>query len=526
MRGVVAAGNPHTARAGAGILRRGGNAVDAAVAAAFASFVGETVVVSIGGGGFAVVVDRPLTGGPCRTRSYDFFSTMPSPAENMDFRRVLIDFGGEKQPFFIGRASSAVPGVVAGLCRMARERGSLPLKTLLEPAIELARGGFEITPIFAYVLQLLKPIYEDNPGIKNVFVPNGKCLKAGDVLKLPQLAHSLSRIADEGPDYFYRGAIAEAIERDHGRSGGLITRSDLAAYRVKTSEPLSIDYRQCRVLLPPPPSFGGVLIAFSLKLLETVPLNGLRFGSLPHLRTLALVMHLTSLARKTWEKSTDHGPAGLAAFLGSNHVEEYRKRLHACLNGAPLPELAPVPNAPGNTSHISVMDKDGCAVSITTSAGEAAGYLLEDTGVVLNNMLGEEDLNPDGFHRGVPGERLISMMSPVIVLRDNRPVLAVGSAGSNRIRSAIIQTVVNAIDLGLPLHEAINAPRIHFEGGLLQVEAGLSGSVAEELRLLGFKVNCWQQKNLFFGGAQAVSQLDGNLVGAADERRGGQVEYA
>jgi gamma-glutamyltranspeptidase/glutathione hydrolase len=162
-------------------------------------------------------------------------------------------------------------------------------------------------------------------------------------------------------------------------------------------------------------------------------------------------------------------------------------------------------------------------VSVTTSTGENAGYVVGDTGVCLNNMLGEIDLHPQGFHRLPPGARLTTMMSPVVVLREGDPVLAVGSGGSNRLRSAIVQVISNVIDFGMPLGDAIDAPRVHFEAGTLQVEGGISDSVVRELQGAGYQVNHWPGRNMFFGGAHAVANQDGQLVAAGDKRRGGSV---
>ncbi|MFQ5613121.1 MAG: gamma-glutamyltransferase [Anaerolineae bacterium] len=523
MKGVIAAGDPQTAAAGAEILAQGGNAVDAAVAAAFASFVAEAVLVNIGGGGVALVVD----GSSGQATVYDFFSDMPSGrlAGQADFRQVLVDFGAEQQPFYIGRASVAVPGVVAGLAAMAETRGALPLDRLLRPAVRLAREGVVLSEALAYVLKILSPIFTDTPPLAAMFTRNGRVYRAGERLCFPALAETLTRLGREGPAQFYTGAVGQQIVADQQAHGGLLTARDLAAYRVRQMAPIRLDYRGYTVLLPPPPSSGGVLIAFALKLLEAVDLQDLSPTSFEHARLLAETMRLANAARKTWETNVGSDEARVERFLAEEHLNRYRRELVHSLKRGPSPDRsrAGQRGGPGNTTHISVVDGQGGVAGVTTSAGENAGFVVGDSGVCLNNMLGEIDLHPDGFHRLPPGVRLTTMMSPAIVLRDGRPVLAVGSGGSNRLRSAIVQVISNALDFQMPLQQAIDAPRLHFEDGLLQAEGGVPAPVVAELRRAGYQVNHWPGRNMFFGGAHAVARQGEGLLAAGDRRRGGSV---
>lgn len=523
MKGVIAAGDPQTAAAGAEILEQGGNAVDAAVAAAFASFVAEAVLVNIGGGGVALLFDSRSG----RSIAYDFFSTMPSGqlGEQADFRQILVDFGPEQQPFYIGRASAAVPGVVAGLSAMAARHGRLPLARLLAPAIRLAREGVVLSPALAYVLEILSPIFTDTPALKAIFAPSGRVYRAGERLTFPQLAETLSQLGRHGAELFYTGQVAQAIVTDQAAGGGLITAQDLAAYRVRQLDPIQVAYRGYTVLLPPPSSGGGVLIAFTLKLLEGVELGRLAHLSSEHLRVLVEAMRLTNVARQTWEAGSGPTAARLARFLSDEHLAGYRRQLIDHLADCPPPAGpgAAVDAGPGNTTHISVIDGEGMVVGVTTSAGENAGFVVGDTGVCLNNMLGEIDLHPHGFHRLPPGARLTTMMSPTVVLRDGRPVLALGSGGSNRLRSAIVQVISNVIDFELPLPEAIDAPRVHteHEADTLQLEDGLAAGEVRALEQAGYRVKTWPGRNMFFGGAHAVARHGEALIAAGDPRRGG-----
>jgi gamma-glutamyltranspeptidase/glutathione hydrolase len=343
-------------------------------------------------------------------------------------------------------------------------------------------------------------------------------------MAFPSLAETLERLGEEGPDLFYTGPVGQAIVRDQVANGGLITAGDLAAYQVRQVPPIRLDYRGYTVLLPPPASGGGVLIAFALKLLETVDVASLPLASFEHLRLLTEVMRLTNLARPGWETSQGPDSTRIEGFLADEHVAGYGRELLAILNGSSSPSAPELSGGPGATTHISVVDSQGLIASITTSAGENAGYVVGDTGVFLNNMLGEIDLHPQGFHRLAPGTRLTTMMSPVVVLRDGQPVLALGSGGSNRLRSAITQVISNIIDFGMPLQAAIDASRVHFEGGLLQVEGGISEAAVRQLEAAGYRVNHWPARNMFFGGAHAVAQQAGRLLAVGDSRRGGSVE--
>jgi gamma-glutamyltranspeptidase/glutathione hydrolase len=513
------------------MLRRGGNAVDAAVAAAFASFVTESALVNIGGGGVAQVFD-PASG---QAVSYDFFSAMPGLAANnppagpaLDFRKIMVDFGAAQQPFYIGRGSVAVPGVVAGLSAMLVAQGRLSLAEVLAPAVKLAREGVVLNSEQAYITSLLAPIWRNTPELTTIFSRDGRGLVAGERLHFPGLAETLLRLGEAGPALFYTGPVAQEIVADQQRHGGLLTEADLSSYQVRQHNPITVTYRGYTVLLPPPCSAGGPLIAFALNLLADQPLPSLAHNGASHLRLLAEVMRLTNVARAHWEQAspTQAGPP-LDHLLGPKMIRQYSGYLQDILAGAPPPSEPGLAKGSANTTHISVADDDGLVVSITTSAGESAGFVVGQTGIMLNNMLGEIDLHFNGFHQLPPGQRLTTMMSPAIILQEGQPVLVVGSGGSNRLRSAIVQTISNVLDFGLPLAEAVAAPRIHFEENVLQLEGGIGPDVAQSLAAGGYQVNRWPARNMFFGGAHAVARQPDNhsqpWVAVGDARRGGAI---
>ncbi len=516
MGGVIAAGAPQSAYAGAQMFKLGGNAVDAAVAAAFASFVAEMMVVNLGGGGYAMVYDQS------GATAFDFFTGVPERGnpETYDFHRIDVDYGPTTQPFWIGRAAAGVPGVMAGLSTLAAERGTLSLETLMAPAIELAHEGFHVSDQFALVISMLHRIFSHTPDLQSMFSPHGHFVRPGEFIRFQRLARTLETLAKAGPDYFYKGPLAELIAADQHTNGGRITARDLAEYEVHETIPLRIRYRNHEVFVPPPSSMGGMLIGFALKLLESVPLRQVAHNSTRHIAILAHVMRQANRAREAW----DHVPISLDrgnVFLSDHFMAPYQQHLHELLAGAFPGDEPQAPLGGGNTSHISAIDNSGLAVGITTTAGENGGFTIAETGLCLNNILGELDLNPKGFHVQRPGDRMMSMMAPVIVCRDGHPVLSLGSAGSNRIRSATLQTISNVIDFDMTPDQAIQMPRVHHESGFLQLEGGIDPSVVEPLIALGFKANLWDDRSLYFGGVQAVAARHAHLAGAGDPRRGG-----
>ena len=484
--GVVAGGHPLTAEAGAEVLRDGGNAVDAAVGAIAASFACEPLLTGLGAGGYMLV------SGPGEPPVLlDFFVEAPGRGANPNARAELVpisvSFGDAIQVFNIGAASVGTYGMPAGLCEAASRFGRIPLAELVKPACALARDGVALNAQQAYVVEILGDIVTATPEAAALFAPDGALLGEGDVVRQPELADALERLGAEGAEPFYGGEIGRAIADWVGRGGGMLTNEDLAAYAVVDREPVRASYRGREVLTNPPPSAGGILIAHSLALLDDAP-------GPPDVERIVSVMERTQRERT---------PEFLEGLDDPEFVERFLRRSGRL----------------GSTTHVAVMDGAGMACSVTSSSGSCSGIVVPGTGVHLNNMLGEQDLNPLGFHRHPPGRRMPSMMAPTIVLRDGAPELVLGSAGSNRIRSAILQTIVRVVDDGLRADEAVQAPRVHYEDGVVYAEPGVgTGS----LETTGRAIARFRGRNLFFGGVQAVAHdRDGGFSGGGDPRRGG-----
>jgi gamma-glutamyltranspeptidase / glutathione hydrolase len=527
MAGIIAAGDRHTAAAGAAMFENGGNAVDAAVAAAFASFVAEVGVVHLGGSGLAQVFD-PASG---QSVVYDFFSDVPglgrhSPPAHLDFEAVSIDYGPARQEFYLGRGSVAVPGNIFGLCRLAADYGRLPLPTLLEPAIQLAENGVALSPFQADTCELLRPLYTHTAEMSAIFAPNGRMVQAGERFTIPHLADTLRELGAAGEQSARNGHLAQAILADQEANGGLLTTTDLERYQVRLMAPICLAYRDYEVLLPPPSSTGGALVGFSLKLLGAFDLSSRPYHSTTRLQLLYEVMAAAGRARPAWEQllaGVGHAEAP-DRFLADDFVTPYLEAIEETLTGANHSPAAVETAGGSNTSHLSVIDSAGMAVSLTTTAGESAGYVVPATGYIANNMLGEADLHPSGFHTRPAGQRIPTMMTPTIVRQGGQIRLVTGSGGSLRIRSAILQTLNNYLDYGLPVETAVNAARVHLDGALLHCEAGYPATAVDGLEGLGYSVKRWQRRSIYFGGAHSVANTTtGQLSGAGDDRREGAV---
>ncbi len=499
-RGAVAAGHEETAKAVQYVLDAGGNAFDGALAGFLAACIAEPVLASVGGGGF-------LTGrtadGAVVTR--DFFTQTPRKKQledSVEFYPIVADFGTATQEFHIGLGSVAVPGAVAGVFDIHETFGRIPMSEIAAPAIELASRGLEINRFQSYLLQVIGPIYRATEESRSLF-----CLETsedcetsmrstGDVYRVPAFADFLSALVREGPDLFYRGEIADEIANMNGCS---IDREDLNTYRVASREPIVTDIRGHRVYLNPPPAIGGALIDLALRLFDQVATDECDFGGAAHLERMHDVMRHCNDARRSSRIDFDPIEGAAALRRALEHPPAYR-----------------------GTTHISVADCDGNIAAMTVSNGEGCGHLIPGTGIMLNNMLGEEDLNAAGFFEWAPSVRLSSMMAPGVMVAPDGCWTAFGSGGSNRIRSALTQVIVNMAVYGVDCAAAVSAPRIHLENGKLSCEPGFKDGAVDALEGLVDEIELWPEPNMFFGGAHLVSERDGCIVGGGgDPRRDG-----
>lgn len=505
---VVAAGHQATVDAALEVLQDGGNAYDAAVAAGFAAAVSEPCLSSLGGGGFLLA--RPGTGPPVL---FDFFVDTPGrgrPAGTPppELTPTTVRFGNAEQVFHVGHGSVAVPGCLPGYLHVHRRLGRLPLARVVAPARRLAAAGVRLGPDQAAVVRLLEPIFSLTAEARAFFVPEQRAFADDDVVRNPDLARFLDAIGDGEIDGFHDTALAHSIAAHSQAAGGSLTVADLVDYQVQERTPLTFRHAGATVLTNPVPSYGGSLIARALALLA-------RAGPA---RVPGSAARLDQIAGALAEVTAFHVATGVDATEQGGEVTAPGSADTPVTDGHPAPDDVPRPRTARGTTHVSVADGQGNLAAMTTSNGSGSGVTLSDTGILANNIMGETDLHPGGFHRAPPGVRVGSMMAPTILEPDGGAAVALGSGGSERIRSALTQVLVGLLDDRQRLDETVLAPRLHWDGTMLQVEPGFDEAALAELERT-WAVNRWEVGDLYFGGVNAVS-TDGDAVG--DPRRGGR----
>ncbi len=464
---AVAAGHELTARTAARVLAEGGNAYDAAVAAAFIQPLAEPVLAGMGGGGLMIV--REPAG---KSRFYDFFTNMPG----LGLRRVgrartvevQVDYGGATGVYHAGAASVAVPGTLQGLLGVHAAHGVMPLGRLVEPAIAAARKGEPVSGLRAYLFTLIEPILTLTPEARGIFAPEGRLLRAGELLRNVDYAGFLERLPGEGANAFYSGSTARELVDYLQTGGGLLTEADLASQQLIAGPPREDGLDGFALCRASGPSRGGAAVARLLQSYFEEPHNS--------------------------ENEAQH-------YLG---VARAMRR------------VAEGPGLRRGTTHLSIRDTEGRLLAMTVTNGEGSGLVAPGTGIFLNNMLGEDDVLPPDRLPPEAGTRLVSMMAPV-VLETGTDAYALGSGGSKRIRTAVFQVAAHLLIQRWSLERSVGASRIHYEDQRLEIEPGLGpdalGMLAGE-----FAVNQWPRKDFYFGGVHAVS-LSGLAVG--DLRRDG-----
>jgi gamma-glutamyltranspeptidase / glutathione hydrolase len=454
MQAAVAGGHPATVAAGIEILEDGGNAADAAVAASLASCVSETVMTGLLGGGHAVYFEAASG----RVRNLDCFVAVPGLGDEPRDAELLhldVPFGTELVHYAVGPASCAVPGMPAGLEALSRDHGRLPWRRLVEPALRLARDGVDFPPAHAACLAMLAPVMTMNEG-SEIYAPGGVLLQGGDRLEQPGLVAALEALAEDASTV-YRGAIATDLLGLSAERGGLLTHADFDAYAVRWTDPVEVGYAGGRLLT------RGGLSAVP----ETVP-------RLPRLYGLDETARVLALAE---------------AF------------------GAPV-------DLHGDTTNVSVVDRDGNACAFTSSLGLGSGDFIPGLDLHLNSMLGEADLLRGRLE---PGIRMQSMMAPLLAFDRDGLLLAAGAAGGTRLRTALLTVVAGIIDEGLPAGAAVERARFHPAANVVNAEPGVDEAALDELEARGRNVRRWPAPHHYFGGVSVVSR-----VGAAgDPRRSG-----
>lgn len=514
MGGIISAGSKSTAQVGADVLASGGNAVSAAVAACFATLSSEPALTSLGGGGIMMMSNRKRRIHKC----VNFFSNMPGLTlkpihkRKHDFHSIALDYLGVKQNISIGKGSAACGDAIHALCEIAKTLGNKPISELTAATIKNLNTGVSLDPSQRQFSEQLVPIYKASKKAKNIFVPENENYNKSYIYSNPDAANFLEGLSDKYWRSFYKTHFYNKVFEEFGPAeGGLITLKDLESFKSLVQEPLVARYKNTRIMLPPKPSGAGELIASALNHLDKVVHKDLHERKL--LKYLCYTLHSLSQLRITF-------PGKSLELLAQQWMMQHFKD---SLN-RPFSILEKEKQSKSSTTHISVIDDQETAVSITFSHGEGCGHMVGDTGIMMNNFIGEEDHLPTGFNPKLSGQRVPTMIAPTIMETKEGDLYAFGSGGSSRIRSTILQIILNIAERKKDPVEAVSAPRIHVENGVIYSEICRDNKWIQEelstLQPLGF--NPFKEKHLYFGGVNLV-KLDahGKFSGVGDTRRGG-----
>ena len=516
---MVVAAHPLAAAAGITMLGRGGNAVDAAVATLAALSVVEPFMSSIFGAGFMLI--RLPSG---ETIALDNYAVAPGAAR-ADMYEPLPPAGGLYNTVAskndIGHLAVAVPGALAAYAMAVQRYGRLPWATVLGPAIGLAAEGYPATPYLVDAVRTEADALSRYSDSAKIFLPGGRLVEAGAIIRRQEYAETLRQVAAEGPDALYRGDLARTVVADMERSGGLITMEDLAAYRVLERTPIRGTYRGYEIVAMPPASSGGIALVQMLNLLEGFDVREAGFGSARSIHLLAEALKIAFADRRAYLGDPSAAGNPPTWLTDKRYAAMRRPEIGANRAGAPSPGQADA--LEGNcTTHVSTADAEGYVVSTTQTLNHLFGsrVTVPGTGMLLNNCMRLFDPQP-GFPNSVGrGKRMLSSMTPAMVFKDGKPFLAVGSPGGTRIIAAVLQVIVNVIDHGMSLQEAVEAPRVHTgtenEGLLME-----PGFAAETLSALVGMGHCVQPVDVVGGGMQAVLFRDGQLEGSSCWRSDG-----
>ena len=512
--GMVSANHPLASLAGVEMLARGGNAVDAAVATAFALTVVEPMMVGICGAGFFVSYDASSR----EVTTIDNYAVAPLAATPDMYQPD--DASGPMEAVgkanMIGHLSVGVPGALKAWCHVLERFGRMGLETVIGPAIRYAEGGFPASPyLVSYILDDMENLAQ-YPASAAVFLPQGRQPEQGDRIINPDYAETLRLIATEGSDVLYRGSLGETVVADMAANGGLITMQALAQYQILPREPVGGTYRGCKIASMGPTSSGGVHIIQALNLLEEFDLARMGYGSPRYFHLLLEVQRVCWADRLAYLGDPETVDIPVDRLTSKAYADNRRPELDLERAGSyAAGELAMATGESGNTTHLTVTDSDGNIVTATQTINQRFGsrVMVPGTGMLLNDCMALFDPHPGRPNSVGPGKRMVSTMSPTIVFRDGAPWFALGTPGGSRISAAVLQAILNVVDHGMSLQEAVEAPRVWTQGEEVEVEQGVPEDVRQALESKGHQV-------------KVVTNVAGGMNGILFDRESGRVHGA
>ena len=503
---VIASDSQIAVDAGASVANKGGNAVDSAIAATLTSMSTNLGIIAPGASGFITIWrkgEKPIT--------IDAYAEMPGRGNNAKFgsgiKEAFFNYGGGTKTG-IGYGSVATPGMFAGLSLTAEKYGNLPWAEIVKPARDRVAEGFSLSSVaaeyFAYTHQVIFGWHPDS--YKVIHGADGTLLSSGAKIKMPELARSLELIASEGVDVLYQGELGAKITAEIQENQGLLTAEDLASYRAIERSPVTIEIGDWQIATNPAPAVGGTCLAAMLLLMEKRALHPWDANTVQEIAEIqqAVLQYRSNYLDGVCEDKTTQEATRLLEMAAQGDWQQLTKS--------------------PSTIHISAVDSDGLACSISASSGYGSGVMAGGTGLWLNNSLGEMELHPDGLHDLSPGTRLTSNMAPTICRHQDGTVLAIGSPGASRITTAIAQALFNFIDLKMPLQQAISHPRLHFE--LFENTPTIAFETGLDTLALSLASRQFAGLSMYFGGVQAaLYNPTTGLTAAADPRRTGGIAW-
>ena len=521
-RGIVAANHPMASAAGIEMLAMGGNAIDAAIAALFALTVVEPMMVGIFGAGY-VNFYHAASG---KIINIDNYAVAPSAAAS-DMYQTLSDswpdyletVDGKNR---VGYLAVGVPGTLKCWCHLEEAYGKLGLETVVQPAIRYAAAGFSASHYLVDIINSCRDTLSRFPASRSTFLHGGAPPNPGDLIVQGDYERTLRLIAREGSDVLYDGEIGERVARDMAAGGGIITSDDLRDYRFIEREAVRGTYRGYEIVGLPPPTAGGVHIIQMLNMLEGYDIASLGFGSSASIHLLAEVLKIAFADRFRYMGDPDFVDVPVGELISKEYAELRRREIDPERAGDYLPGDLVLPERESkDTTHITVADDDGNVVAMTQTIHEVFGskVMIPGTGMLLNNTMYIFDPHPGKANSIAPGKRMLSSMSPTIIMKDGRPFMALGTPGGVRIFASVLQALVNVIDHGMTLQEAVEAPRVWTQGvgakhsSPLLVEEGIGPKVREELVAKGHNL-------------EVVAKVAGGMNGVMFDHQAGQIHGA
>jgi len=525
--GMVAAAKPQASQVGIDILKAGGNAVDAAVAVGFALGVLEPNASGIGGGGFMLIwladsgtiVFIDSRGKAPAAATQDMY-------ELDENGKVIPDARGF-DPAVVGGKAVAVPGEVDGLLIALEKYGSMSRQQVIQPAIEHARQGLQVSEVFANMIVDNYDVIQAFPASEEIYLTDGFPKQVGELVVNTDLANTLQLIADQGRDAFYHGPVAQAIVDAVQADGGLITLQDLAGYEVSFRTPVIGDYRGYGIISAPPPSSGGTHVIELLNIMENFNLSIMGRNSARSIHAWAEAMRLMYTDRAMYMGDSDFVDVPIEGLTSKQYARSQFERIDMNSVMELQPPGDPWPTESGSTTHFSVADADGNMVAYTKTINHffASGITVPGTGILLNDQMDDFDKRPGQANSIVAGKKPLSSMSPTFLLKDGKPFAAIGSPGGKRIITTMALLISNLVDFDMGIQAAIDEPRIcNYEDGPLKIESRIPADVQSALLQMGYELDVKKDFDLYFGGAQGVviDHQSGELLGGADPRRDGK----